>query len=365
VNEHHRSHDESLVHAQIPDLLNRTHFLVHLHREKRRTDRSKSPLSMAVFRIDGGHGRVTDDLRTLLSILNLSKRETDILGFLGHGLAAILLTDTDMPGTQGFLRKIADHGSELRFSVATATYPDHLFDAILTGGEGPSDFHPLIQHDVSEQRGSGYRAKRMLDILGASVAIVLLTPVMLVTAVAVATSSPGPIIFRQKRLGRHGKPFVFYKFRSMCHNNNDQMHREFVTSLIQGEHANINQGGADKPLYKLKADPRITGVGRVIRKTSIDELPQLFNVLKGDMSLVGPRPPLPYEVEKYQSWHLRRVLEVRPGITGLWQVEGRSKTTFDEMVRLDLRYTRICSMTTDLRILLRTVKAVVKDDGAT
>jgi lipopolysaccharide/colanic/teichoic acid biosynthesis glycosyltransferase len=188
---------------------------------------------------------------------------------------------------------------------------------------------------------------------------------MLVTAVAVATSSPGPIIFKQKRIGRYGKTFVFYKFRSMGHNNNDHMHREFVASLIQGEHAKVNQGATDKPLYKLKTDPRITGVGRVIRKTSIDELPQLFNVLKGDMSLVGPRPPLPYEVEKYQSWHLRRVLEVRPGITGLWQVEGRSRTTFDEMVRLDLRYTRMCSLTTDLRILLRTVKAVVKDDGAT
>ena len=230
------------MHAQIPDLLNRTHFLAQLHREKRRTDRSKSPLSMAVFRIDGDHGTVTDELRTLLSILNLSKRETDILGFLGHGLAAILLTDTDAPGTQGFLRKIADHGSELRFSVATATYPDHLFDAVLTGNEGPSDFHPLVHHDVPEQRRSGYGIKRMLDVVGASVAIVLLSPVMLVTAVAVATSSPGPIIFKQKRIGRYGKTFVFYKFRSMGHNNNDHMHREFVTSLIQGEHAKVNQG---------------------------------------------------------------------------------------------------------------------------
>jgi lipopolysaccharide/colanic/teichoic acid biosynthesis glycosyltransferase len=188
---------------------------------------------------------------------------------------------------------------------------------------------------------------------------------MLATAIAVAASSPGPIIFKQKRVGRHGKPFVFYKFRSMQHNNDDRIHQEFVTSLIKGEHEQVDQGDGVKPLYKLKADPRITPVGRVIRKTSLDELPQLFNVLKGDMSLVGPRPPLPYEVEKYQSWHLRRILEARPGITGLWQVEGRSKTTFDEMVRLDLRYTRLCSLALDLKLLALTVRAVVKDEGAT
>jgi lipopolysaccharide/colanic/teichoic acid biosynthesis glycosyltransferase len=366
-----RRHEEApAAHVEpsgLSDLADRHHFLKQLYREKRRTDRSKSPLSIALFRIDGDHGRVTAEFRTLVEILHSRKRETDTLGYLGDGLAAVLLTDTDAQGTNGFLRKIADAGCDLQFSVATATYPDHLFDAILAGKEAPAEFHSLVlpEHQATHVVGSGYRLKRALDVAGAAIGIFALSPVMLITAIAIATTSPGPVIFRQKRLGRHGRPFVFYKFRSMRHNNDDRIHREFVTSLIQGQHERIDQGGAEKPLYKLKSDPRVTRVGRFIRRTSIDELPQLFNVLKGDMSLVGPRPPLPYEVETYQSWHLRRILEVRPGLTGLWQVEGRSKTTFDEMVRMDLRYTRISSLAVDIRILVRTVRAVLKDDGAT
>jgi lipopolysaccharide/colanic/teichoic acid biosynthesis glycosyltransferase len=207
--------------------------------------------------------------------------------------------------------------------------------------------------------------KRVVDIIGSIALILLLSPVMLVTALAIALGSPGPIIFKQIRLGRRGAPFVFYKFRSMLVNSDDQIHREYVTNLIEGKLDDVNQGDAANPHFKIKADPRVTGIGTIIRATSIDELPQLFNVLKGDMSLVGPRPPLPYEAEKYQSWHLRRVLEIRPGITGLWQVEGRSKTSFDDMVRLDLRYIRSCSPLLDLKILLKTVLVVLKRDGAT
>lgn len=150
----------------------------------------------------------------------------------------------------------------------------------------------------------------------------------------------------------------------MYYNNDDQIHREYVTNLIQGNHDKINNGNKDNPLYKIKSDPRITPVGKFIRRTSIDELPQFFDVLKGEMSLVGPRPPLPYEAEKYESWHLRRILEVKPGITGLWQVEGRSKTSFDDMVRLDLRYVQNWSLMFDLKILLKTIKEVVRSSGA-
>jgi lipopolysaccharide/colanic/teichoic acid biosynthesis glycosyltransferase len=150
----------------------------------------------------------------------------------------------------------------------------------------------------------------------------------------------------------------------MSVNVDDTIHREFVTTLINGGHTDINQQDADKPLYKIKADPRLTPIGQFIRRTSLDELPQLFNVLKGDMSLVGPRPPLLYEAEKYQSWHLRRILEIKPGITGLWQVEGRSKVSFDEMVRMDLRYTRDWSLALDLKILIKTIAVVLGRDGA-
>jgi lipopolysaccharide/colanic/teichoic acid biosynthesis glycosyltransferase len=165
-------------------------------------------------------------------------------------------------------------------------------------------------------------------------------------------------------VGEKGKRFSFYKFRSMYWNTDDRIHREYVANLIKGEHEGVNQGDGEKPLYKIKRDPRVTPVGKIIRKLSIDELPQLYNVLKGEMSLVGPRPPLPYEVEKYDSWHLRRILEVKPGITGLWQVDGRSTTSFDEMVRLDLRYARNWSVWLDLKILAKTIKAVLRPSGA-
>jgi lipopolysaccharide/colanic/teichoic acid biosynthesis glycosyltransferase len=150
----------------------------------------------------------------------------------------------------------------------------------------------------------------------------------------------------------------------MYWNVDDQVHREYVNNLIKGNLEKINQGDGKEPLYKMKSDARITKIGKIIRKLSIDELPQFFNVLKGEMSLVGPRPPIPYEVEKYEPWHLRRILEVKPGITGLWQVGGRSTTSFDDMVRLDLRYVQTWSFWLDLKILLKTVRAVIRPKGA-
>jgi lipopolysaccharide/colanic/teichoic acid biosynthesis glycosyltransferase len=180
----------------------------------------------------------------------------------------------------------------------------------------------------------------------------------------VALGSRGPVIFKQKRVGRDGVPFTFYKFRSMVPNGNDGIHREFVAALIQKAAVGAPAANDDSALYKIKADPRVTPVGRFIRRTSLDELPQLFNVLKGDMSLVGPRPPLPYESVQYQPWHLRRILSVKPGITGVWQVEGRSRVSFNDMVRMDLRYIRECSLATDLSLLVRTVRVVLHCKGA-
>jgi lipopolysaccharide/colanic/teichoic acid biosynthesis glycosyltransferase len=159
-------------------------------------------------------------------------------------------------------------------------------------------------------------------------------------------------------------PFTFYKFRSMWSDVDDRIHRDFVVGLIREGDVQPAPPGSRANPYKLSGDARITRVGRFIRKTSIDELPQLFNVLRGDMSLVGPRPPLPYEAANYEPWHLRRILGIQPGLTGLWQVEGRSRVGFNEMVRMDLRYLRKCSFGLDLRILLRTVRVVLMCDGA-
>ena len=176
-------------------------------------------------------------------------------------------------------------------------------------------------------------------------------------------TSKGPVLFCQRRIGQFGKTFTFLKFRSMKVDNNPKIHEEYVKKLIAGE-GDLKQSDGKDGSFKLVNDPRVTPVGKFIRRTSLDELPQFFNVLLGDMSLVGPRPPVPYEYQAYDVWHRRRMIEVRPGITGLWQVKGRSKTTFDEMVRLDLQYAQSWSVAMDVKILLQTPKAVMSGSGA-
>ena len=348
----------------LDDVLPKQRFLKQLQHEQRRTDRSKTPLSIVLFRSDRNKADQPGNVDGLLDLLRNSKRETDILGYFGEDLVALLLPYTNDRGTQDFLRKVASRADKLHFSTTAGTYPDQLFDSLLKEGRSLTDSSQLLLDSASEHYRFGYPLQRSLNVVGSVVLILLFWPLMLITAMAIALTSPGPVIFRQIRLGKRGIPFVFYKFRSMSRNADNRIHREYVSSLIKGELGGINQGDAAKPVYKLTSDPRVTRVGRIIRKTSIDELPQLFNVLKGDMSLVGPRPPLPYEAEKYQSWHLRRLLEIKPGITGLWQVEGRSKTSFDDMVRLDLYYIQHCSLILDLKILIKTVKVVLQCNGA-
>ncbi len=193
--------------------------------------------------------------------------------------------------------------------------------------------------------------KRLIDLVGLVVLSLVFTPVMLMIAAAIRMDSPGPIIFAQKRIGRGGRGFVTYKFRSMCLGAEEQV----------GELNGLNE--ATGPLFKIRNDPRRTRVGRWLRRTSLDELPQLWNVLRGEMSLVGPRPAIPQEVERYQEWHKRR-LDVPPGITGLWQVSGRSELTFDEMVMLDIYYIENWTPWMDLWILLRTIPTVLLARGA-
>ena len=208
--------------------------------------------------------------------------------------------------------------------------------------------------------------KRFMDILGSVLLLFIALPFFLLIAAAVKLSSPGPIFFRQQRVGRYGKPFTFLKFRSMYVDNDATVHKEYVTQLIAGcavLHP-CHPGEDGIGVYKLTNDKRITRIGAFLRRSSIDELPQLLNVLGGEMSLVGPRPAIPYEVAAYQTWHRRRVLEVKPGITGLWQVNGRGRVKFDEMVRLDLRYAKNWSPWLDLKILLRTPRAVLVGEGA-
>lgn len=203
--------------------------------------------------------------------------------------------------------------------------------------------------------------KRFVDISIASITIALLSPLWILIAALIKFDSKGSCFYAQERVGMDGRIFLVYKFRTMRIDSNNEIHREYQRKFIAG-HAEANVGDAEKPAYKLRDDPRITRVGRVLRRLSLDEIPQLYNVLRGDMSIVGPRPPIPYEVESYDLWHRKR-LDMKPGLTGLWQVSGRNRLPFEEMVKLDLFYIENWSLLFDFKIILRTVLAIVRGDG--
>ncbi|MBK6434166.1 MAG: sugar transferase [Anaerolineae bacterium] len=210
---------------------------------------------------------------------------------------------------------------------------------------------PLIGMQPVAITGFNLAVKRLLDVLVSILALTLAAPFWLLIPIAIKLDSPGPVLFNQVRIGRAGRPFVVHKFRSMVVDAEEQ--KDSLRSLNE----------ADGPLFKIKEDPRTTRVGRLIRRTSLDELPQFLNVLKGDMSLVGPRPALPEEVAQYEEWHKRR-LEASPGITGLWQVSGRSLVGFEEMVLLDTFYCENWSFGLDLKILFKTIPRVILGEGA-
>jgi lipopolysaccharide/colanic/teichoic acid biosynthesis glycosyltransferase len=203
-----------------------------------------------------------------------------------------------------------------------------------------------------------------MDVAGSLLALALFSPLFLAIALIIKATSKGPVFFFQRRIGQYGESFTLLKYRTMCVNSEARIHQEYVRQLIAGTAEKQPSDRNDNGHFKLTRDPRITRVGSLLRKTSLDELPQFVNVLKGEMSMVGPRPPIPYEVESYDVWHRRRLLEVKPGLTGLWQVSGRSRVKFDDMVRLDLQYARNCSPWMDIKILLRTPGAVVLGSGA-
>jgi lipopolysaccharide/colanic/teichoic acid biosynthesis glycosyltransferase len=205
--------------------------------------------------------------------------------------------------------------------------------------------------------------KRAFDLIVAIVGCVILCPIFILIALCIKLSSSGPVLFCQTRIGKDGKPFTFYKFRTMVHLSDDSQHRAYVKQLIRGEAPQYYDPRTDTYVYRMIGDPRITRLGALLRKSSLDELPQLINVIKGDMSLVGPRPPIAYEVDAYAPWHRQR-LQARPGITGIWQVRGRGLVTFDEMVLMDIDYIKQQSFWLDLKILYLTPRAVIAGKGA-
>jgi len=361
--------------SQERDILNETAFHRVILLERRRTERSHKPFLLMLLDL-GNHLPSADNgkhLRRLLTMLSVSTRETDVAGWYKNDcVVGVMFTEIAFEdrGTivSTMIARLSDilreHLSFEQFNQVGVSF--HVFpDDWEQGGKRPSN--PVLYPDLAKQakgkRVSG-ALKRAVDIISSTFALMLAAPIFAIIALAIKATSKGPVFFRQRRVGQYGEPFIFLKFRSMEDGNDASIHEEYMKQLICGKGERNRCNGNGEGVFKLTQDPRITRVGAFLRKTSLDELPQFINVLKGEMSLVGPRPPIPYEVEAYDFWHRRRLLEAKPGITGLWQVSGRSRVTFDEMVRLDLRYARSWSPWMDTKILLRTPLAVVLGEGA-
>lgn len=350
-------------------------FLGILCLERKRAERSGKRLLLLTIDAEevASLANYAEILGALIRTVNASRRETDIAGwYKDRSVLAVLFSEFGPSGqevTAATLlerfrgRFTAQLSSDVFRKVHIAV---HLF-ANSGGGkdshysENPAFYPDLLR--LQDSRRAGYVLKRVIDIVASASVVLLLLPLFVVIAILVKLTSQGPVFFQQERLGQFGKPFAFLKFRSMSATNDSNIHRDFMKRLIKGEHDASTSNGS-KPVYKMMHDPRVTRIGRLLRRTSLDELPQFINVLRGEMSLVGPRPPIPYEYEVYEIWHRRRVLEVKPGITGLWQVKGRSRVSFDDMVRLDLQYARGWSIWLDLWILLQTPRAVLMGEGA-
>ncbi|HEX4996905.1 MAG TPA: sugar transferase [Terriglobia bacterium] len=335
-------------------ILDETRFQRLLILERRRCERSGARYGVALVDLSAlSRGLQPAAMHELGSAVEAAMRETDITGWYEQSTTiGVILT------TLNSARAVVESVvlKRLRDSLALRLSPAQLDQVTFTFYFFPEDGRAGID-GILRQNKSSAAAKRAVDVVGSLAALILLSPLFLVSAILIKLTSRGPVLFRQKRIGRDGREFTFLKFRSMVVNNDPSIHKEYVQNLIERK----NGSGV---VYKMTDDPRITPVGRFLRRTSLDELPQFFNTLRGDMSLVGPRPPIPYELEKYALWHRRRVLEVKPGITGPWQVHGRSRTTFDEMVRMDLRYIRNQSLWLDLKILFKTPYVALRGNGA-
>jgi lipopolysaccharide/colanic/teichoic acid biosynthesis glycosyltransferase len=355
------------------EILDERYFVRTLRFERKRSERSHEPFALMLFEAPGLFTEESSEaLAGVARAISCCTRETDVFGWYEGGrVLGLIVTQIVDPAcvTSGMISgRIAKALQEklapedvAQIKMRVRIFPDESDDEKGDGDEY-TFYRDLSSVHDHQRRAKG--AKRLIDVLLSSVGLMALSPLLLLIALLVKLTSEGPVLFRQERVGRFGVPFTFLKFRSMYVNNDPSIHREYVAKLISGNAEKSQSGNASGTTYKIVNDPRITPLGRVLRKSSLDELPQLINVLKGDMSLVGPRPPLPYEFERYRMWHRRRVVEVKPGITGLWQVMGRSRTTFDEMVRLDLRYVRSWSLGLDFRILLETPRAVLSGEGA-
>jgi lipopolysaccharide/colanic/teichoic acid biosynthesis glycosyltransferase len=355
------------------DFFPREVFMKMLCLERNRVERSGRRLVLMLLEWQsllkrGNQGGIREKINQALS---RATRGTDIKGWYGDTTIGVIFTEISLAETSiiQILSRKANHALHAALgeqasevSLSFQVFPDHSDgnDGGMPSQETFNTIYPDLVDQIESKRISLF-VKRCLDIVGSVLALLILTPLMILIAIAIKLTSPGPVLFRQMRLGESEKSFPFLKFRSMSAKADHAIHEAYIKRFIAKQTDTAGGGGK---IFKMQADPRITRVGRFLRRTSLDEIPQFFCVLVGDMSLVGPRPPLPYEVAAYETWHRRRLLAVRPGITGSWQVEGRSRVTFDEMVRMDIAYARTWSLWMDIKILLRTPRAVLGGNGA-
>jgi lipopolysaccharide/colanic/teichoic acid biosynthesis glycosyltransferase len=355
--------------------LSEENFRRMLSRERKRSERSRKHLVLMLIEGKGVRTRKADDLLEQVGVvLSASIRDTDLAGwFEANSVFGVIYTELGECEVSAAVKIIESKvTAELERSfkpsqldtiqISFCAFPDGWDSNGHTKSVDPAIYHDIF--DVEKKKRLPLLVKRVMDVFGAASALVLLSPVFLVLAAFIKLTSKGPVFYRQQRVGQYGRPFEFLKFRSMYESTDEAIHKEYVKKFIAGKAEQDSSGRGKMAPYKITNDPRVTSIGKFMRRSSLDEIPQFWHVLEGSMSLVGPRPPIPYEIEGYDVWHRRRLLESRPGITGLWQVHGRSKTTFDEMVRLDLQYSRMWSLLLDLKILLQTPRAVVSGEGA-
>lgn len=368
-----RTRKERRSAPSLPGLLPQAEFHRLLARERSRSDRNSHPFSMVQFATSD---LPPDRLRKAARVLLDHRRLTDDVGVVRHRDLGTVLPDTSAEGARIYAERIHEALVRLGFDVGHRiyTYPGNFGDDALLlrpPSSGESGGTGTDREDASASAGDtagdlgAWRAenmetwflqplpgwKRAMDIGISAVALVLLAPVMAVVAVLVKATSPGPVLFRQQRAGPGGRPFTFYKFRTMVVNAEALKDQLRPRNEVEG------------PVFKMARDPRITPLGRWLRRLSLDELPQLWNVLRGDMSLVGPRPPTLDEVRQYAPWQRQR-LWLTGGITGIWQTSGRHEVGFLEWMRMDARYARRRSFWFDVKLLARTVTAVLTTRGA-
>ncbi len=349
------------------------HHLFYM--ERKRSERSLKPFLLMLVNIISlfSDKEEKECINRIANVLSSCKRETDVTGWYQYDyiMGAIFTElgeineDLIRQKIHNCLINIIDPEQIEKIKITSHVFPEK-------GGKSETVERKLDLRLYPQKTKLRYckktsiYIKRFFDIVFSVTGIILSIPFFLTIPALIKFSSKGPVFFKQKRVGQYGEEFTFLKFRTMHINNDDSIHRKYVADLISnnnaGKEAKQNRDG--KATYKIKDDPRLTPVGYFLRKSSIDELPQLFNVLKGDMSMVGPRPPIPYEIDNYNVWHKRRIRRVKPGITGIWQINGRSSTTFDEMVRMDIKYMREWTFLLDIKILLKTPFVVFNGKGA-